>query len=134
MLTEFNSSLAVSESDYRKLSQLVEVSRSTATDELDGELCKADVLPDNALPETFVALYDTVVFRDIDTGRTRMVSIVMPWESNVSKSQISILSPVGIALIGEPLGTRVVWPLLNGQRANLEIEKIIRGANRKRAI
>lgn len=131
MLTELNSSLVVSESDYRKLSQLVEVSRSTATDELDGELSKADILPDNALPDTFVALYDTVVFRDIDTGRTRVVSIVMPWESNVSKSKISVLSPVGIALIGEPLGTRVVWPLLNGQSANLEIEQIMRGASRK---
>lgn len=126
MSIELNDSLAMSESDYHRLSHLVEVSRSTATYELDEELSKAEILPDTALPETFVALYDTVIFKDLDSGRRRMVSIVMPWESNVSKSKISILSPIGIALIGEPLGTRVVWPLLNGASANLEIIDIIR--------
>lgn len=126
MSIDLNVSLAMSESDYHRLSRLVEVSRSTATLELDEELSKAEILPDIALPETFVALYDTVIFRDLDAGRKRMVSIVMPWESNVSKSKISILSPIGIALIGEPLGTHVVWPLLHGASANLEIIDIIR--------
>lgn len=128
MSMDINNSLIVSESDYGKLARLVEVSRSTATYSLDAELAKADICPDDSLPENVVALYDTVVFRDLKTSAERTVTIVMPWESNVTRLQISILSPVGTALIGEPLGAIINWPLLNGQSAQLKIVAI----NRKR--
>lgn len=126
MPMDINNSLIVSESDYRKLARLVDVSRSTATYDLDAELAKADICPDESLPENVVALYDTVVFRDLKSSAERTVTIVMPWESNVTKLQISILSPVGTALIGEPLGAIINWPLLNGRSAQLKIVAIKR--------
>ncbi len=130
MPMEMHQSLIVSESDYRKLSQLVEVSRSTATYDLDAELAKADVFPDENLPETVVALYDTVVFRDLNTQATRAVTIVMPWESSVARMRISILSPVGTALIGEPLGKTINWPLLKGRSAQMQVIEIKRPTRR----
>ncbi|MBB3048276.1 regulator of nucleoside diphosphate kinase [Litorivivens lipolytica] len=126
MPMEMNNGLIVSESDYRKLAHLVEVSRSTATYDLDVELAKADICPDDSLPETVVALYDTVVFRDLKTDARRTVTIVMPWESSVARMHISILSPVGTALIGEPLGATITWPLLNGRSAQLQVVEIKR--------
>ncbi len=126
MPIEMNNGLIVSESDYQKLSNLVERSRSTATYDLDAELAKADICPDVSLPETVVALYDKVIFRDLKTNAERTVTIVLPWESSVPKMRISILSPVGTALIGEPLGAVINWPLLNGRSAQLEIVGIKR--------
>lgn len=128
MPVELSNSLIVSESDYQKLANLVEKSRSTATYDLDAELAKADIYPDATLPNTVVALYDKVIFRDLKTNAERTVTIVMPWESSVTKMRISILSPVGTALIGEPLGAVINWPLLNGRSAQLEIVGINRAS------
>ncbi len=126
MPEEMKHGLIISESDYRRLSNLVDVSRSTATYELDEELAKADICPDQSLPGNVVALYDSVVFRDMKTDAEKTVTIVMPWESSVTKLRISILSPVGTALIGEPLGAVINWPLLNGRSAQLQIVEIKR--------
>ena len=126
MPEEMKHSLIISESDYRRLSHLVDVSRSTATYELDEELAKADICPDESLPGSVVALYDSVVFRDMKTDAEKTVTIVMPWESSVAKLRISILSPVGTALIGEPLGAIINWPLLNDRSAQLKIVEIQR--------
>lgn len=128
MPIEMNNTLIVSESDYQKLSSLVDRSRSTATYDLDAELAKADICPDDSLPETVVALYDKVIFRDLKSNAERTVTIVMPWESTVTKMRISILSPVGTALIGEPLGAVINWPLLNGRSAQLKIVGIKRAS------
>lgn len=126
MSMETSQGLIVSESDYRKLAMLVERSKSTATYELDAELAKADICPDEILPGGVVALYDTVKFRDLKTNAERSVTIVMPWEAVVTKMRISILSPVGTALIGEPLGAVINWPLLNGSN-QMEVIEITRG-------
>lgn len=126
MSKNYRTELLLSESDFKKLSHLVDISRSTATDELDNELAKAEVCSDVELPETVVALYDCVHFRDLKNDRHREITIVMPWEASLTQLKISILSPVGIALIGETVGARVVWPLLNGARSELEVIEIVR--------
>lgn len=126
MSKNYRSELLLSESDFKRLSHLVDISRSTATDELDNELARAEVCNDIELPETVVALYDCVHFRDLKNDRHREITIVMPWEASLMQLKISILSPVGIALIGETVGARVVWPLLNGARSELEVIEIVR--------
>ena len=111
--------LIISESDYEKLSRLVDVSRSEATAALDKELMKADVCPDAQMPVDVVSLYSKTHFKDINTGGKRIVTIVMPWESSVTEMRISVLSPVGIALIGARVGAVIEWPLLHNCSAML---------------
>tara|TARA_R110001583_G_scaffold45830_4_gene144050 strand:- start:835 stop:1236 length:402 start_codon:yes stop_codon:yes gene_type:complete len=122
--------LIISESDYEKLLQLVKVSRSDATLALDKELCKADVFPDDKMPKDIVSLYSKSHFKDVDTGSKRAVTIVMPWESSVTEMRISILSPVGIALIGERVGKVIEWPLLHNRSTRLEIIEVLRKEKR----
>lgn len=118
--------LIISESDYEKLSRLVEQSRSEATEALDKELLKADVFPDTLMPDNIVSLYSKTHFKDVNTGNKRIVTIVMPWESNVTEMRISILSPVGIAIIGARVGSVIDWPLLNNRSSKLEIVEVWR--------
>ncbi|MBN50578.1 MAG: nucleoside diphosphate kinase regulator [Spongiibacteraceae bacterium] len=117
--------LIISESDYEKLSRLVEVSRSDATVALDEELLKADVYRDSLMPSDIVSLYSTTHIKDVKTGNKRIVTIVMPWESNVTEMRISILSPVGIILIGARVGAVIDWPLLNNRSTKLEIVEVL---------
>ncbi len=118
--------LIISESDYEKLSRLVELSRSDATMALYKELLKADVCPDALMPENIVSLYSKVHFKDLKTGNKRIVTVVMPWESNVTEMRISILSPVGIAIIGARVGAVIDWPLLQNRSSKLEIVEVWR--------
>jgi regulator of nucleoside diphosphate kinase len=113
--------LIISETDYEKLSRLIDVSRSEATLALDKELSKADIRPDALMPDDIVSLYSKSHFIDIDNGSKRIVTLVMPWESSVTEMRISILSPAGIALIGERVGTVVEWPLLHNRSTKLKI-------------
>ncbi|MDF1691290.1 MAG: GreA/GreB family elongation factor [Zhongshania sp.] len=117
--------LIISESDYEKLSRLVYVSRSDATAALDRELSRAEVWPDAQMPFDIVSLYSETHFNDVQTGSQRIVTIVMPWESSVTEMRISILSPVGIALIGARVGAVIEWPLLRGESTTLIIEKVL---------
>ncbi len=118
--------LIISESDYEKLSRLIKVSRSEATVALDAELLKADICPDALMPADVVSLYSKTHFKDVKTGAKRVVTIVMPWESSITEMRISILSPVGIALIGARVGAIIDWPLLNSSSVSLKIEKVLR--------
>ncbi len=120
--------LIISETDYEKLSRLIKVSRSEATAALDEELVNADVCPDALMPADVVSLYSKTHFKDVKTGAKRVVTIVMPWESSITEMRISILSPVGIALIGARVGAVIDWPLLNNCSVSLKIEKVLRAA------
>ena len=118
--------LIISESDYQKLSRLVEISRSDASAALDKELLRADVYPDEKMPSNIVSLYSKSHFKDVITGSMRIVTIVMPWESSITEMRISILSPVGIAMIGERVGAVIEWPLLHNRSTKLEIVEVSR--------
>lgn len=126
MSTQNTSGLIISESDYEKLSHLVEISRSTATAALDKELLLADVCPDDQMPDNIVSMYGKTFFKDVNTENVREVTIVMPWESNVTEMRISILSPVGTAIIGACVGAIIDWPLLHGKSTKLEIVAVTR--------
>ncbi|MEX1668858.1 GreA/GreB family elongation factor [Zhongshania guokunii] len=122
--------LIISESDYEKLARLIKISRSDATAALDKELLKADVYPDDLMPSNIVSLYSKSHFKDLITGGRRTVTIVMPWESSVTEMRISILSPIGIALIGEQVGAIIEWPLLHNRSTKLEIIEVSRATKR----
>lgn len=120
--------IRLSEADYEKLLRLVDISRSEATAALKKKIFKAGVYPEAQMPTYIASLYSKLHFRDVLTGRKRVVTIVMPWEANVTRMRISILSPVGILLIGALEGAVIEWPLLNNFSTKLEIVGVCRAA------
>ncbi|MEY4549970.1 MAG: hypothetical protein RL685_6165 [Pseudomonadota bacterium] len=112
-------------SDLRALEGLIERAgegRDAASAErLEDELARATVVPDDALPPDRVALDSRVQFRDEATGRVRDVTLVMPSQATVSEGRISVLSPVGSALIGLRVQDRIEWPLPGGKVGKLRV-------------
>lgn len=116
-----SSTIIVAESDYQRLSALIDAAQSTAAEALDGELSRAEIVADPLLPPDTVAMGSTVTFRDRDSGEETTVTLVYPREADVDRMRISVLSPVGSALIGLGIGGAIDWPLPGGRQRRLEV-------------
>lgn len=117
-------SIIVCETDYERLNNLIDKNPSAAAEALAEELERADIVADDALPADVVPMNATVRFVDLDSGATRTVQLVYPRDADVSQMRISVLSPVGSALIGLSIGGTIEWPLASGKRARLQVEAV----------
>lgn len=114
-------SLVLSQLDYQRLVPLIRDSELELADALDEELSRADIVSENDLPEDAVAMNSTVTFRDLETKTENTVTLVFPADANIAEKKISVLSPVGVALLGLRKGGRIQWPMPNGKNKHFEI-------------
>ena len=131
LITLDDEHLLIKESDYQSLRQFINCNRSEATAALAEEMSKAKVLADESFPDNVVALNAVVEFFDAELSKESKVTLVLPWQADLTKRKISILSPVGCALIGLRVGRRIHWPLLNGKTRTLDIIKVSHPQTRK---
>lgn len=96
-----------------------------ALENLESELAAAVVVAPDQIPPTVVTMGSTVRFRDEATDQTREVTLVYPQEANAQLGKVSILAPVGAALIGLSVGESIDWPLPGGRRKRFRLEAIL---------
>ena len=92
--------------------------------ELEYKLSRADIIDPETLPKDRVVFSSSVVLENIDTGENVEYQLVGPDESNVEQGRISVLSPLGKAMIGKKPGDEIVLQTPGGQRA-YELVEII---------
>ena len=63
-------------------------------------------------------------YRDVDTGKTRELELVYPHEADASVGKLSVLAPVGLALLGMRAGSTIRWPMPRGRTATLELLEV----------
>ena len=63
----------------------------------------------------------TLTFRDEQRGRTERVTLVFPEDANIEEKRISIMTPVGAALIGLSEGQSITWPSRTGEIHRLQV-------------
>jgi regulator of nucleoside diphosphate kinase len=107
--------------DYVRLLSLIAKSDRKAVTLLYDELDASTVVPDAELPDDVVAMGSVVTFHDTDTGEESTVELVYPAHADASRRRISILAPVGAALIGLRVGERIAWPVPNGRDRHIEV-------------
>jgi regulator of nucleoside diphosphate kinase len=88
------------------------------------ELDRAIILEDARVPSDVAAIGSRVRFADESTGSTRDVVLVYPSDADASAGRISVLAPVGAALIGLRAGDRIEWPLPGGRTARIRIAAV----------
>ena len=94
--------IVVSDVDYERLMGLansVAEQHEEIADELMAELDRAKVVPAKRLPQNVVHMGSVVEFRSND-GHERRVTLVYPGEADIAQGKVSILTPIGTALIG----------------------------------
>ena len=71
-----------------------------------------------------VTMGSLVEFRDDDTGRTRTVNLVYPDQADLADGRLSVLSPVGAALIGLSVGQSIEWQTPSGGWRSLTVLQV----------
>lgn len=76
---------------------------------LGEELSKAAVVEKEDFPADTVRLNSTAVIKDLKSGRVLSLTVVLPEQANIKQNKVSVLAPVGTALIGAKIGQQVSW-------------------------
>jgi regulator of nucleoside diphosphate kinase len=92
---------------------------------LQRELERAIVVSSSALPPDVVTMNSRVVYSDQTAGVQRVVSIVYPREADPSKGKVSVLSPIGTALLGLSIGQAITWDFPDGSRRRLRVDELV---------
>jgi regulator of nucleoside diphosphate kinase len=113
------SRIIITEDDFARLNRLASHPR------LAVELSRAAVVDSRRVPTDVVTMNSRVLFEDESTGDRRDVTIVFPQQADASKNCVSVLAPVGTALLGLAAGQSIVWPFPDGRSRRLRIVKVI---------
>jgi regulator of nucleoside diphosphate kinase len=114
-------SVLLGQRDLARLDALVRRSASTDSSQLFEELDAATVVEDHLLPDDVVRMNTRITFVDLDTRVESTIELVYPHESQGSPNRVSILAPVGAALIGLRVGETINWPLPNDRQRRLQV-------------
>lgn len=115
--------ITISEIDYDRLSDLAAAAHDRSpevAEELMDELDRASVVAAAVVPPSVVQMGSTVEFR-ADHGQPTRVTLVFPGEADVAEGRISIMTPVGAALIGLSAGQSITWTARNGRQHELTV-------------
>lgn len=85
-------------------------------EELEMELKKAKLVTRDELPEDVVRLNSTVIIKEEKENRVMKITVVTPEKANIKQRLISIMSPIGTALIGFRKGQQVKWKVPAGKK------------------
>lgn len=119
--------LVLSETDAERLSALAmqnEAAHPATAGLLLDEIERAQVRADHRVPADVVGMNSTVEFLDEAHGEPRTVRLVYPHEADIAAGRISIMTPVGAALIGLKAGQSILWPDRVGETRVLRILKV----------
>lgn len=122
-------SIFITDLDFKRLLELVKVAREFNQEEehhidrLQEELNKATIVEENRLPEKIITMNSKIELFDLAHKETMSYILVFPEEANIDKGKISVLSPLGTALLGEKEGDEIELKLVYGTR-KLKIMKV----------
>ena len=93
--------------------------------ELQAELDRADVVEPQDIPPTVVTMNSTVRFAIAETGKEFCLSLVYPRDMDCSADRLSILAPVGAALLGLSVGDELTWPGPGGKTMTVRVQEVV---------
>lgn len=120
--------IVVTENDYEKLTRFVD--RQTpamprVTQFLAQELDRAELIPSRQVPRDVVTMNSRLLFRTMADGLSRAVTLVYPAEADLRAGRLSILTPVGVALLGLRPGQSMAWEDRTGEIKTLTVQHVL---------
>jgi regulator of nucleoside diphosphate kinase len=122
--------IVVTEFDQSRLRNLLEGVRRwnardrTHVDDLQAELDRADVVLPVDVPFDVVTMNSEVAVRDMDSNEEMTFAVVFPSDADVNRRRISILAPIGTAVLGSRVGDMIDWKV-PGRSRRLRIERVL---------
>ena len=119
--------IVISSLDVERLEKLLETLPNDAVgkEELGIELERAEIVEPEQIPANVVTMNSTVRFKVASSEEEFEYTLVYPKDADGSKNKISILAPVGSAMIGLKEGDEIEWPKPGGGVLKVHIDKVV---------
>lgn len=123
-------SICITANDKKRLGELISVAREFGErsrkdlESLAQELARAEVVPSTEVRPDVVTMNSKVVLTDLDSQEELSYTLVFPKDADYSRGAISVLAPIGTAILGYSKGDTVEWPVPSGVR-RLMIQKVV---------
>jgi regulator of nucleoside diphosphate kinase len=120
----------ITDFDMQRLEQLIESANdkpsrdSRYLEELAEELLTAEVVDPTGIPPDVITMNSRVCLQDLDSGEDLVYTLVFPGDADLESGRISVLAPVGTAMIGYRKGDRITWTVPGGLK-RLKVKKIL---------
>jgi regulator of nucleoside diphosphate kinase len=119
--------IVISADDHKRLQNIAEAAQRSAprvAEYLQEELDRATVCTASQSCAPGVKMGSFVEFRDDESGRVRTVQLVFPADADMEADRISVLTPIGAALIGLSEGQSIEWRTRSGEWKTLTVLKV----------
>jgi regulator of nucleoside diphosphate kinase len=123
-----NRTIYITEADLSELRAMIDRAHNNGDApylaNLQRELGRARIVPAEDVPRDVVTMNSKVLLYDLDTREQELFTLVYPSQADAENNRISVLAPVGTAMIGCRVGDVVKWPVPAGLR-RFRIEALI---------
>lgn len=119
----------ITANDLKRLEEVIAAEHISHRDRGDlkalvAEMKKARVVDSREVPNTVVTLNSKLRLRDLNDDHEMAVTLVFPSDSNIEHGKLSVMSPIGTAVLGYSEGDTIEWDVPGGRR-KIRIEKVL---------
>ncbi|TWT21272.1 nucleoside diphosphate kinase regulator [Luteimonas marina] len=125
-------SIVVSRRDAARLEALLDAPQwqhDATAEALLGELARAEIVDDADMPAGVVGMHSRVECVDDNSGERHQLTLVFPHEADAGAGKVSILAPVGSALLGLAVGQSIDWNTPQGRTLRLRVTEVHPGGH-----
>lgn len=122
--------IRITENDLKKLNEAIyeaknrDYRHSIYIRQLEGELGRAEIVPATKIPANVITMNTRVVLIDLSSGDPLELTLVFPEDAGKVDGGVSVLAPIGTAMIGYQVGDVFEWDTPDG-KTKLRVEKIL---------
>ncbi|WP_111733841.1 nucleoside diphosphate kinase regulator [Roseovarius amoyensis] len=119
--------IVISADDLTHIEALAEgaMDRNPAlADRLLEEIGRARIVAAARMPANAIGIGSSVTYRDDATGQERTVTLVYPEDADIARQRVSVMTPIGVALLGLSEGASFYWDTRDNQRRMLTVIKV----------
>lgn len=122
--------IILTKSDFQRLETLLSseftqvIGPSEYLEGLAGELRRAEIIEAERVPHNVVTMNSTVKLRDCDTDELESYTLVFPEQADIANNKLSVLAPVGTAILGQRVGDSLRWRTPGGWR-RVKVERVL---------
>ena len=120
----------ITDNDMKRLKELIMVAREFGNEgekhlkELEDELARGKVVKSQDIPDNIITMNSKIHLLDLDTQEEMIYRLVFPDNADVAEGKISILAPIGTAMLGYKTGDIIEWKVPGGI-TKLEVKEIL---------
>lgn len=117
--------ILVTEKDYHRIKNLLDRQDSEDVENLELEIDRAKIISDDMVPADLVTMNSKVRYLNVQDAKESTVTLVYPSEARSEEGKISILAPLGAALLGLRVNQEINWMFPDGKTRTIRILEVV---------